>query len=60
MNIESAGGPSQSKENLADIPTFVKSNDDPQRERERERERDGGRAMVYTNYDARGQKIQCR
>ena len=40
MNIESVGGPSQSKESLADIPTFVKSNDDPQRERERERERE--------------------
>ena len=34
MNIESVGGPSQSKESLADIPTFVKSNGDPQRDRE--------------------------
>ena len=48
MNIESAGGPSQSKENLADIPTFVKSNDDPQRDRQREREMEEEQWYILT------------
>ena len=48
MNVESIGGPSQSKESLADIPTFVKSNGDPQRDRQREREMEEEQWYILT------------